>query len=95
MVDMAMLNVQRKITLKVGRAQLKFMCFACRLIVLYIFVKFGENILDGIRVMEQTQMTKALTDRQTDILTDVYFCVSLCTKYPCVSKIRHTRLLCA
>ena len=93
MVEMAMFNVQRKITPKVGRAELKFMCFACRLIVLYFFVKFGENILDGIKVMEQTQMTKALTDGQTDVFMDVYFCVSLCTKYPCVSKIRHTRVL--
>ena len=36
------------------------------LIVLYICVKFGENISDGIRVMEQTGMMEALIDRQTD-----------------------------
>ena len=49
MVEMAMFNFQRAITAKVGKQELQFMCFACHLIVLYIFVKFGENISDGIR----------------------------------------------
>ena len=26
----------------------------------------------------------SVNDRRTDVLTDVYFCVSLRTKYPCV-----------
>ena len=52
MVEMAMFNVQRAITPKVGKPELQFMCLACRLMVLYICVKFGENISDGIRVME-------------------------------------------
>ena len=30
---------------------------------LYVCVKFPENILDGIRVMEQTQTKEMLTDR--------------------------------
>ena len=38
------------------------MSFACRLIVLYICVKFGGNISKGIRAVEQTPMTEALTD---------------------------------
>ena len=66
MVEMVMFNVQRAITPKVGKPVLQFMCSACRLIVLYICVKFGENISDGIRVMEQTRMKEALMDRQTD-----------------------------
>ena len=49
------------ITPKVGKPELKFMCFACRLIVLYICVTFRENISDGLRVMERT-----LADGQTD-----------------------------
>ena len=39
-----MFNTQRAITPKVGKPQLLFMCFAHRLIVLYIGVKFCENI---------------------------------------------------
>ena len=40
------------------------MCSEHCLIVLYIFVKFRENISDGIRVMERTQMMEALDDGQ-------------------------------
>ena len=46
---LAIFNVQRAITPKVGKPDLKFMCFASRLIVLYMCVKFRENI-------EQTQV---------------------------------------
>ena len=44
MVEMTMFNVQRAITPKVGKSELQFMCSAHRLIVLYICVKFRENI---------------------------------------------------
>ena len=44
MVEMAMFNVQRAITPKVGKPELRFMCSALWLIVLYICVKFRENI---------------------------------------------------
>ena len=44
------------ITPKGGRPELRFMCPARRLIVIYI----GENILDGITVMERTRMMEAL-----------------------------------
>ena len=50
-----MFNVQRAITPKVGKPELLFMCSACHLIMLYICVKFRENIANGVRVMEQTQ----------------------------------------
>ena len=33
--------------------------------VLYIFMKFRENNSNGIRVMERTRMSKALTDERT------------------------------
>ena len=38
--------------------------------MLYICVKFGENALDGIRVMEWARMMEALTDGQMDGRTD-------------------------
>ena len=53
-VDMATFNIQRTITLKVGKLELLFMCSACRLIVLYICVKFQENTTNWISVMERT-----------------------------------------
>ena len=46
------------------------MCSACCLIVFYICVKFGENISDGIRVRERTQMMERLTDGEMDRRTD-------------------------
>ena len=62
MVEMAMFNVQRAITPNVGKLELLFMCSAHHLIVLYICVKFGENISDGIRVMDRTRMMEVLKD---------------------------------
>ena len=54
MVEMAMFNVQRAITPKVGKPELWFMCSACCLIVLYICVKFNENISDTFQLRAQT-----------------------------------------
>ena len=53
-------------TSKSRKLELRFMCSALCLKVVYICVKFGENIADGIRVMKRTRMIEALTDRQTD-----------------------------
>ena len=53
---MAMFNVQRAITPKVGKPQLWFMCSACCLIVLYTCVKFRENISNGFQLTERTQV---------------------------------------
>ena len=50
MVEMAMFNVQKAITPKFW-----FMFSARCLMVLYIGVKFRENISNGIRVVEQTR----------------------------------------
>ena len=66
MVEMAMFNVQRAITPKVGSPELRFMCSARRLRVLYICVKFRENITNGIIVTERTRNYEALTDGRTD-----------------------------
>ena len=62
MVEMAMLNIQRAITPKVGKSELRFMCSAYCLIVPYICVKFGENISDGIRVMEWSRISLKISE---------------------------------
>ena len=54
MVEMAMVNVQKATTQKVDKSELLFICSASCLMVLYIRVKFCENIMKGIRVMEWT-----------------------------------------
>ena len=59
-------NVQRAITPKVGKPELRLFCSAHRHMMLCILVKFHENIYVGFRVMERTRMIKVLTDRQTD-----------------------------
>ena len=56
MVEMAIFNIQRAITPKVGKPKLRLMCSARCLMVLYICVKFRENITNGIRVMERTRV---------------------------------------
>ena len=55
MVEMAIFNIQRAITLKVGKQELRFMCSACHLMVLNIWVKFHENMSSGFKLMERTQ----------------------------------------
>ena len=51
-----MCNVQRAITPKVGKPELRFMCSALCLMLLYICVKFRENTTNGIGVMERTRV---------------------------------------
>ena len=50
-----MCNVQRAITPKVDKSELRFMCCALCLMVLYICV-FCENITNSIRVIERTPL---------------------------------------
>ena len=47
-------HVQRVITAKLRKPELRFMSSEHRLIVFYIGVKFRESILNGIRVIERT-----------------------------------------
>ena len=61
-MEMDIFNIQRAVTLKVG-ADLWFMCFARRLMVFNICMKFHENMSSGFKVMERTQ--KLLTDTYT------------------------------
>ena len=67
--EMAMFKVQRAITPKVGKPELRFLCFACCLIVLYICVKFCESISDGFRVLEWTWIMEVLTDGHSKFRT--------------------------
>ena len=53
MVKMAIFNIQRAITPKVGKQELRFMCSACRLMVFNICVKFHENMSSGFKVMKR------------------------------------------
>ena len=71
MVEMAMFNVQRAITQKVGKPELQFMCSAHPLIVLYIYVKFGENISDGYSLIYGADTNDGSADRQALKISDV------------------------
>ena len=46
---------QRVSNSKMYRQELWFLCSACRLMMLYVSMKFHENILNGFQVIEQTQ----------------------------------------
>ena len=63
---LVLITVQRAVTPKVGRPELRFLSSAHLLFILYICVTFHENISIGFRVMERKIMVKALTDRRTD-----------------------------
>ena len=54
LVEMAIFNVQRSKTPKVGNSEVGFMCSAHRLVVFYICVKFHENISNGFQLTERT-----------------------------------------
>ena len=52
MVEMAIFNIQRAITVKVGKQELRFMCSAHCLMVFNVCVQFHENMSSGLKVME-------------------------------------------
>ena len=47
-------NVQRVLTPKAGYSELWFLCSAHHIVVIYICVKFQENISNSFQVTEQT-----------------------------------------
>ena len=55
------LNIQKAITLKVGKTIVTVLGSACHLMMFNIFVKFHENMSSGFKVMERTQ--KLLSDK--------------------------------
>ena len=70
MVEMAIFNIQRAITLKVGKQELWIMCSARCLLVFNICVKFHENMSSSFKVMERTR--KLLTDTHTEKTKTMY-----------------------
>ena len=70
MVEMAIFNIQRTITLTVGKQELRFMCSARRLLVFNICVKFHENMSSSFKVMERIR--KLLTDTHTEKTKTIY-----------------------
>ena len=86
MVKMAMFNVQRAITQKKGKTELRFICSTRCLTVLYICVRSRENISNGFQLTERTRVhgrkgyVQCLKDnnsksRQTRVMVHL-FCTS-------------------
>ena len=50
MVEMAIFNIKRAMTSKVGKQELRFMCSACCLMVFNICVKFHENMSSAFKL---------------------------------------------
>ena len=75
MVEMAIFDIQRAITLKVGKQELRSMCSVRRLIVFNICVKFHENMSSAFKVMERTRnlLTDTHTQKDETIYPIAYF----------------------
>ena len=54
--EITIFKVQKAITQKVGQPVLQFLCSAPRLMMLYICVKFHQNIWNGLQLTEQTRV---------------------------------------
>ena len=52
---MTIVKFQRKITTKLYKQELRFLCSAHRLMMLYISMKFYDSILNSFQVIERTQ----------------------------------------
>ena len=57
---MTIAKFQRKITTKLYRQELQFLCFARCLMMLFISMMFHSNILNGFQVIEQTRNYNSL-----------------------------------
>ena len=64
MREITFYNVQWATTPKAGKPELWFLCSTCHLMVLYISVKFHENISNGFQVSKWTQFCDRHTDRE-------------------------------
>ena len=78
MVEMAIFNIQRAITLKVGKQELRLV-FCMSSHGVNICVKFHENMTSGFKVMEQTQ--KLLTDTHKKKTVYPIACIFVCRGY--------------
>ena len=68
-MEKAIFIIQRAITLKVEKQELRFMCSAHRLMVFNICVKFHENMSSGFKVMERTQKLLTHTQKRRKLYT--------------------------
>ena len=59
---MSIVKFKRGITTKLYRKELRFLYSARRLMMLYISMKFHENILNGFQVIERTRLRNGRTD---------------------------------
>ena len=76
MVEMAIFNIQRAITLKVGKQELRFMCSACHLMVLTFvssFMKTCQEVLKLWSGHENSKPTKGNNSksRKTRVMVHV------------------------
>ena len=57
MIEMAMFNLQKAITRKLGKAELRFVCSPhCLIVICFICVKFHQNIWDGYQLTERARV---------------------------------------
>ena len=66
MVEMAIFNIQRAITLKIGKQELQFMCSACHLMVLTFvssFMKICQAVLKLWGRQEIVNTQRAITPK--------------------------------
>ena len=49
-------NAQRAVTLEAGNLMLWFLCSAHHIMVIYICIKFQENVSNGFQVTERTHI---------------------------------------
>ena len=90
MVEMAIFNIQRAITVKVGKQELRFMCSACHLIVVTFvssFMKICQAVLKLWRRHKNCKLTKGNNSksRKTRITVHVFrtlsYGVNVCVKF--------------
>ena len=67
---MTIVKFQRNTTTKLYRQELRFLCTARRLIILYNCMKFLENILKGFKVIER--LVNTIVKIQREITTKLY-----------------------
>ena len=56
MTGITIYKVQRAVTPKVGNSELWFLCSAHHIMVIYICIKFRENISNSYQITEQTHI---------------------------------------
>ena len=79
MTRITIYNVQRAVTPKAGNLELQFLCSAHHIIMIYICIKFRENISNGFQVTERIHILQKKGHNSKSRLTSVMvlmFCTS-------------------